>query len=362
MVVRAAIDQQHRSIKKLTVRRTTLFIPDLVYFEPDSLQYTKGQHILSWIQSQGIAYQMTTSHNRITNLPGNTEVEKYRQAKRTLVVGVRKTLKFDQSKPSAEYAIPISTGCIGHCHYCYLQTTLGTKPYIRVYVNTEDIWNAAKQYIEDRKPEITRFEASCTSDPLSLEHITGNLTELILHMADEEYGKLRFVTKYHHVEPILHLNHNKHTEVRFSVNADYVIRNFEPGTSRFEERIDAAGKIAHAGYPLGFLIAPIYWYDGWEHGYDDLLARLAKALPAEISWDLSFELIQHRFTKTAKAVIEKRYPNSKLVMNEEERKYKWGRWGQGKYVYPDDQALALKTFISERIYHYFPTARILYFT
>jgi spore photoproduct lyase len=98
---------------------------------------------------------MTTSHNRITHLPGDSELEKYRIAKRTLVVGIRKTLKFEQSKPSAEYAIPIATGCMAHCHYCYLQTTLGSKPYIRIYVNTDEIMQAAQSYIAERKPEIT---------------------------------------------------------------------------------------------------------------------------------------------------------------------------------------------------------------
>ncbi|UHA72855.1 spore photoproduct lyase [Paenibacillus sp. 481] len=347
---------------KRVPRSTPQFVPELVYFEPAALEYPKGQHILKWVQAEGIEYQLTTSHNRIMNFPGDTELQQYRIAKRTLVVGVRKTLKFDQSKPSAEYAIPIGTGCIGHCHYCYLQTTLGAKPYIRVYVNTDEIWDAAKRYIEERKPELTRFEASCTSDPLSIEHITGNLSDLISRMAGEEFARLRFVTKYHHVEPLLSLTHNRRTDVRFSVNADYVIKHFEPGTSHFEERIEAAAKIAKAGYPLGFIIAPIYWYDGWEDGYDTLLKKLAAALPEEAKWDVSFELIQHRYTKTAKSVIEKRYPKSKLEMNEEERKYKWGRWGQGKYVYPDEQANQLKTFISERIYTYFPTGRILYFT
>ncbi|GAA3322092.1 hypothetical protein GCM10020331_040580 [Ectobacillus funiculus] len=53
---------------------------------------------------------------------------------------MRRTLKFDTSKPSAEYAIPLATGCMGHCHYCYLQTTLGSKPYVRVYVNLDEIF------------------------------------------------------------------------------------------------------------------------------------------------------------------------------------------------------------------------------
>ncbi|OXM88198.1 spore photoproduct lyase [Paenibacillus rigui] len=352
------------SVETLTppLRQTEVFVPELVYFEPDALNYPKGQRIMEWAKQQGLPIHMTTSHNRITNLPGESDLEKYRIAKRTLVVGIRKTLKFDTSKPSAEYAIPIATGCMAHCHYCYLQTTLGAKPYIRVYVNTDDILKAAKQYIEERAPEITRFEAACTSDPVGLEHISGSLQELIEFMAKEPLGRLRFVTKFHHVEPLLTLNHNKHTRFRFSVNADYVIKNFEPATSSFSERITAAGKVAKAGYPLGFIIAPIIWHEGWETGYKQLLEKLKEALPEEATSDLTFELIQHRFTKTAKTVIQQRYPKTKLELDETKRKYKWGRWGQGKYVYPDEQATALREFITEQIFEKFPMAKIDYFT
>lgn len=345
-----------------TPKATRPFVPDFVYFEPGALEYPKGQMILKWTEDKNIPYKLTSSHNRITGIRGETDLEKYKNAKRTLVVGVRKTLKFDQSKPSAEYAIPISTGCMGHCHYCYLQTTLGAKPYIRVYVNTDEILEAAKGYIEERKPEITRFEAACTSDPVGLEHITGSLADLITFMAGEEYGRLRFVTKYHHVDSLLNLDHQGHTRIRFSINADYVIRNFEPATSRFEERIEAAGKVAQAGYPLGFIIAPIIWYDGWENGYAELLEKLAQALPKESSKDLTFEMIQHRFTKTAKNIIEQRYPKTKLEMDMEKRKKKWGRYGQYKYVYQDEQQTALREFITEQIFEHFPSAKIDYFT
>ena len=338
------------------------FVPELVYFEPGALDYPKGQQIYRWVEEQGIPLRMTTSHNRITNLPGDSELEQYKIAKRTLVVGVRKTLKFDQSKPSAEYAIPIATGCMGHCHYCYLQTTLGAKPYIRVYVNMDEIMDAARGYIEGRIPEITRFEAACTSDPVGLEPITGSLRELIEFMADQEHGRLRFVTKFHHVDSLLDARHNGHTRIRFSVNSQYVIKHFEPATSRFEQRIEAAAKVAQAGYPMGFIIAPIIWYEGWEEGYGELIAKLAEALPVEATQGLTFELIQHRFTKTAKNVIARRYPKTKLEMDIEKRKYKWGRWGQGKYVYPDEKADALRMFISERIFEHFPQAEIDYFT
>lgn len=338
------------------------FTPELVYFEPDALNYPKGRKIMEWAEKNNLPIRMTSSHNRITNLPGDSELEKYRIAKRTLVVGIRKTLKFDQSMPSAEYAIPIATGCMAHCHYCYLQTTLGAKPYIRVYVNIDDIMEAAAKYITEREPAVTRFEAACTSDPVGLEHITGSLQELILFMAKQPLGRLRFVTKFHHVEPLLNLEHNGNTRIRFSVNADYVIKNFEPNTSSFDERIEAAGKIARAGYPLGFIIAPIIWHEGWETGYAYLLEKLKAALPLEAESSLTFELIQHRFTKTSKRVILERYPKTKLELDEEKRKYKWGRWGQGKYVYPDEQATALREFITEQIFEKFPTSSIDYFT
>ncbi|WP_420888812.1 spore photoproduct lyase [Cohnella candidum] len=343
-------------------KETSVFLPELVYFEPAALDYPKGQRILEYVKSKGLPYRTTTSHNRITDLPGETELEQYKIAKRTLVVGVRKTLKFDTSKPSAEYALPLATGCMGHCHYCYLQTTLGAKPYVRVYVNMDEILEAAQGYIDERAPEITRFEAACTSDPVGLEPITGSLADAILFMAKQPLGRLRFVTKFHHVDSLLPLAHNGNTRIRFSVNSDYVIKHFEPATSRFMERIEAAGKIARAGYPLGFIIAPIIWYDGWQEGYAELLEKLGKALPPEASNDLTFELIQHRFTKTAKTVIQKRYPKTKLEMDEEKRKKKWGRWGQHKYVYPDEQADALREFLTERIFGTFPSARIEYFT
>jgi spore photoproduct lyase len=113
---------------------------------------------------------------------------------------------------------------------------------------------------------------------VGLEHIGGSLKEYIEFMGKEPLGRLRFVTKFHFVEPLLNAKHNGHTRFRFSVNSDYVIRNFEPSTSSFHDRIEAAGKVARAGYPLGFIVAPIMWYEGWEKGYAELFENLRNAL------------------------------------------------------------------------------------
>lgn len=343
-------------------RRSLLFQPDYVFFEPGALEYPLGQELYQRFRGEGVPIRMTTSHNQVRGIPGETEAELYRNAKRTLVVGVRKTLTFEPSKPSAEYAIPLATGCAAHCHYCYLNTNIGTRPYVRVYVNIDEILDQAERYIKERMPEITRFEAACTSDPVGIEHLTGNLKRTIEFMGKQPYGRLRFVTKFHTVDSLLDAEHNRHTRFRFSMNADYVIRNFEPGTSRFEQRLEAAEKVARAGYPLGFIIAPLYWFEGWQREYTDLLEQLHDRLIPEAKQDLTFELIQHRFTKTAKKLILQRYPKTRLEMNEAERKYKWGKYGKGKYVYPDEKAKALEGHLRSEIARLFPGARIEYFT
>src|SRR5699024_1824764 len=248
----------HRRIVIIMVKP---FVPQLIYVEPRALTYPLGKKLVDKFQDMGIEIRETTSHNHIRNLPGDNHFQKYRNAKSTLVVGVRKTLKFDTSKPSAEYAIPFATGCMGHCHYCYLQTTMGSKPYIRTYVNTDEIFEAAEAYMEERAPEITRFEASCTSDIVGIDHLTHTLKKAIEFFGRSDYGKLRFVTKFEHVDHLLDAEHHGRTRFRFSINDDYVIKYFEPGTSRLNERINAAVKVAEAGYPLGFIVAPIYLHD-----------------------------------------------------------------------------------------------------
>lgn len=338
------------------------FTPKLVYFEPRALEYPLGKQLLQKFENTDVEIRYTTSHNQIRNLPGDNDFQKYRVAKSTLVVGVRKTLKFDTSKPSAEYAIPLATGCMGHCHYCYLQTTMGSKPYIRTYVNVEEILDAADNYMKERAPEITRFEAACTSDIVGIDHLTHSLKRTIEHFGESDLGQLRFVTKFEHVDHLLDAKHNGKTRFRFSVNADYVIKYFEPGTSRLNERIKAAGKVARAGYPLGFIVAPIYLHEGWEKGYYEMFEKLDDELPDFARKDLTFEFIQHRFTKPAKRVIQKNYPMTKLELNEEERKYKWGRYGIGKYVYQTEQQEDIKEHLFGYMKKFFPHAKLEYFT
>lgn len=342
------------------------FQPNQVYVEPQALEYELGQSLVDYFRQIKVPVKTTTSHNRVTGITGNTAAEAYRAAKRTLVIGVRRSKDFQTCKPSAHYQLPLATSCPGMCEYCYLSTTLGQKPYLRVYVNVDEILEMAQDIIKRRSPEITIFEGAATSDPLPVEKYTGSLNKTINYFAQQPYGRFRFVTKFTEVENLLAIQHNGRTRFRFSLNCDEVIRNFEHGTPSAPERIQAAKDVFQAGYPLGFIIAPIFRFENWEDQYSKLFILLEKQLAnnSPINWsaeNLTFEFITHRFTTRAKSNILNIFPRSNLPMEETERKYKFGQFGYGKYLYLPNELDELKMFFKVLTEKHFPGAGIDYF-
>lgn len=336
------------------------FKPKRVIFEREALKYPLGEKLLSYFNEQGIETSYTASHNRVTSIPGQTRPEGYFEGKRTLVVGVRRTRAFETCRPSAHYQLPLVTSCPGKCEYCYLLTNLGKKPYVRVYVNTEEILSAAAGYIEKRKPEITVFEGAATSDPIPVEPYTSILARVIEFFGEQEHGRFRFVTKFTDVDTLLDVSHNGHTRFRFSINTGDVIRRYEHATPPLADRLAAAQKVAGAGYPLGFLVAPIIAEEGWKESYRDLFKAAADELDGKIS-DLTFEFITHRFTKRAKNTILEVFTNTGLDLEEESRTFKFGQFGYGKYVYPKELFNEIKEHFHSLAQEYFPEARVEYF-
>ncbi len=340
-----------------------LFMPVKVFFEPLSLTYPLGQKLFDFFMSKGIETAKASLQNVYKSIPGSTGPQKYAQGKKTLVVAVKKESKLEVCRPSADFEFSLVTGCPGHCEYCYLQTTQGFRPYLKTYVNLEDIFDNIKKHITKNNNLSTTFEVASLGDPLSLEHLTGSLAKTIEFFGSLDNARLRVVTKYDNVDSLLHLAHNTHTRFRISVNSKYVINNFEHNTANFDERIEAASKIASAGYPVGFIVAPIMVYDNWKNEYLELFEKLKQKINLPNGTEqVTFELIQHRFTPTAKKFILERFPNTKLDMDEENRTLKWGAYGRFKYVYAKETSQDIKEYISSLITNRFQNAVIEYFT
>ncbi len=338
-----------------------MFIPQRILFEKDSLNYEVGKRIYNYFSQKNEIELIELRGNKIKeNIPGDNLYDFYRAGKKTLVVGIKKSMKFQSCKPSAHYQLPLISGCIGQCQYCYLNTNLSDKPYIRINVNTDDILAQADSYLQQRFPDTTIFEGSATSDPIPVEPYSHSLEQAVEFFAASEMGRFRFVTKYVDVDNLLPLKHNNHTEIRFTLNTDSVIQDYERGTPSLAKRIDACRKISQAGYPMGFIIAPVFLYDDWRTDYHNLLINLKKQLPAHSIHPITFEIISHRYTTRAKNVIMEVFPDNNLPMTDEERTYKYGQFGYGKYVYPKNYLVELSEFFQQEIPSIFDHHKILY--
>lgn len=336
------------------------FVPKRVMFEQAALSYPLGEKLYKEFKDKDVEIAMLKSHNKVMGIPGNTPAQAFGEGKNTLVIGIRRTLKFESCKPSAHYQLPLATGCAGMCTYCYLNTQLGKKPYVRIYVNVDEILEQCTKYIQERQPDITYFEGAATSDPIPVEPYTGTLRKTIEYFAGQELGRFRFVTKFTDVDDLLDAKHNGHTTVRFSINAAPAIAKYEHKTASLKDRVGAARKIMDAGYPTGFIIAPVFLSEDWKSEYGEMLLELESQLAAHSSKEIRFEIISHRFTARAKKNINEVFPQNDLPMDEEQRKYKYGQFGYGKYVYHKEQLQEMEEFFRHRLKEIFPNAIIDY--
>ena len=366
----------------LPERKTRLWVPRRVFITKaarDSDVAAQARRVGGELGAEIIEL----SGNAVRGLRGESERETYRNAKTSLAIvnAPPSVLKLQPIPPSADFRLDLATGCPAHCQYCYLAGSLSGPPITRAYANLDEIFSVIPDYVGkgkitsasvERAGEGTTFEASCYTDPLGIEHLTGGLSKLIEHVGGlhsdgldvGQKASLRFTTKYDLVEPLLGLAHGGRTRVRVSVNCEEVVRRFEGGTARLSNRLHAMGKLARAGYPVGLTVAPIMPVEGWREAYRDLLARAAEELPSLENGDadLTVELITHRFTPGSREVLMGWYPATSLEMDEAVRTVKRNKFGGRKYVYPKELMREMKDWFGDEVARVLPGARVLYWT
>ena len=353
-------------------RPARLWRPRRILVTPAALEHAHGRAMVARAEAEGLPVERLAA-NRIPAPREPDPRRAYVAAKATLALTVAPPtkLRLQPIPPSADWRFDLAEGCPAHCQYCYLAGSLQGPPVTRAYANLDAILGNLAAYAgqgavtsasAERAHEGTTFEASCYTDPLGIEHLTGSLSAAIRHFgAWEAPVQLRFTTKFAAVGPLLDLPHNRRTRIRFSVNARAATR-YEGGTDPLDARLSAMGQVARAGYPVGLTIAPILPVAGWEEGYADLVRAAAAALAGVPDLDLTAELITHRFTPGSKAVLRGWYPGSDLPLDEAERVEKRTKFGSVKHVFPKPVMQALRAHLTACLARDLPAARVLYWT
>ncbi len=347
--------------------------PKRVVATPAAYEHAHGVRMIDRLSSLGFEVERLKS-NRLIGIRGENDRETYARAKSTLAVVVSppSRRKLQPIAPSADWRFDLAEGCPAHCQYCYLAGSLTGPPVTRVYADLDDILAGLEPYVGQgtitsrraaRRDEGTTFEASCYTDPLALEHLTGSWSRAVEHFgAWDAPVQLRWTTKFDDVGTFIGLPHRGRTRIRLSVNALPVTTRLEGGTSSLPDRVAALGRLARDGYPIGLTIAPIMALDDWRTHYGALLDLVAAELAGIPDLDLTAELITHRFTPGSKEVLLGWYPRTKLDLNEETRTRKHGRYGAVKYVYPPDLMASLRAWFTTSLASRLPDCRILYWT
>ncbi|WP_199199264.1 spore photoproduct lyase family protein [Amycolatopsis sp. CA-128772] len=358
------------------VPQTRLWTPKHVVVTRSAAERPHAAEIVARCEDAGVTDIEFLRSDRITGLRGEDERATYVRAKSTLAVVVSppSKRKLQPIPPSADWRLDLAEGCPAHCQYCYLAGSLSGPPVTRVYADLDDILAGMDGYVgrggvtsgsAERGHEGTTFEASCYTDPLGIEHVTGSLTAAIAHAGTHDFGgpvQLRATTKFGAVAPLLGLPHGGRTRIRASVNAAGVAGRFEGGTDPVAARLAGLGRLARAGYPVGLTIAPIMPVPGWPEEYGALLDAAAAELAAVPGLDLTVECITHRFTPGSREVLTGWYPRTKLEMDPERRSRKFGKYGSVKYVYQRDDMRELRTWFGQALAQRLPAARALYWT
>lgn len=344
-----------------------LWRPRRVLVTPAALRFGHGAAMVERAAALG-AEVVRLKADRLAGLP-----DTYREAKATLAVAVASPSrrKPQPIPPSADWRFDLAEGCPAHCAYCYLAGSLSGPPVVRAYANLDEILAELPPLLgrgtvtsadPARAGEGTTFEASCYTDPLGVEHVTGSLAAAIRVFGawDAPVG-LRFTTKFDAVGPLLDLPHGRRVRVRVSLNARAAER-WEGGAPRMPQRLAALRRVALAGYRVGLTVAPIIPFEGWREGYAALLDGAAEALRGVPDPDLTVELITHRFTPGSKAVLTGWYPGSDLDMDEAARARKNTKFGSTKFVYPREAMGEMRRWFEGAVAERLPGARVLYWT
>jgi spore photoproduct lyase len=197
------------------------------------------------------------------------------------------------------------------CSYCILQTYFHP-PLLQYFVNHDDLLGELDHLFSNRT--LSRIGTGEFTDSMIWDNLTDLSDLLVSKFSKQSRAVLELKTKTVDIKPLKALHHNRKTIVSWSLNTPRIIKNEERHTSSLSARLHAAAKCESWDYPLGFHFDPLVVYDGCEKEYTSVVEQLFSNISyRNIVW---ISLGTFRFVPALKQIIEKRFPNSKIIYGE----------------------------------------------
>ncbi|MDD5456044.1 MAG: radical SAM protein [Candidatus Margulisbacteria bacterium] len=192
------------------------------------------------------------------------------------------------------YILNTEINCPFSCSYCILQDYFELKAHV-IYTDIDELLLHLPRQLKKLNKEKMRIGTGEFTDSLALDNISGISLKLISFFKDYPHILLELKTKSLNVGNLLTITPPGNIIVGWSVNTDKIIQKVERNTPSLLKRLEAAQKLAQAGYKLSFHFDPIIFYEEMEKDYKKVIDLIYRYVPAEkISW-ISLGCL--RFTK-----------------------------------------------------------------
>jgi len=225
------------------------------------------------------------------------------------------------------FIINAALNCPLDCSYCILQLYL-TNSLITIYVNLQDLWKELDDFLQKKRGKFIRLGTGELSDSLALDHLTETSKEFMSCFRGKNKAFFELKTKTTNVAGVLASSPAENIVISWSLTSEKIAGEEEGGAPPVIERIEAARMVSEKGFSVGFHFDPLIFYPGWEEGYSQVIEKLLRAVkPSRIRW---ISLGSLRFPPALKPIIEKRFPQTKIIYGEMIR----GRDGKLRYFKP----------------------------
>jgi spore photoproduct lyase len=293
---------------------------DRVFIEHEFRGGAIARRVLQRLPSQvGVEY---VPDGRLAAMPDRSQADPFAAGKRQLVL-MRRRSPFLMACPagSGEFAccgylvLTLASNCPMDCAYCFLQEYVADNPGFQVYANYADAFDELQALARKAPNRHFRVGTGELADSLAFDRLTGLSLELIDFFARQRNLVLELKTKTDEIENLLTVDPKGQIMVSWTLSPPAVFSSSEHRTAPPAVRIEAARRVAEAGYGVAFHLDPVIAYGGAERDYLELLDRLFAVLdPSRIRF---ISIGGLRMSPGLRAAARRRFPADPMLLGEE---------------------------------------------
>lgn len=244
---------------------------DTLYIEKEIRKHPRAQFILKRFENAALIE--CDRYGEIFNLKGqNFRLQKQKPAlilaKKYGSYLLKTPEKYGIGKKH-NYYFSHMLNCIYDCRYCFLQGMYRSAHYV-IFVNFEDFQKEIEDEINLLKDNSATFFSGYDGDSLALDQITNFTSEFISFFQKHPKHEIEFRTKSINIQPLLKLKPTPNSVIAYSLNCDFVSKNFENKTPSLIKRLQALAKLQKLGWKIGLRFDPLIYHDNWKENYADL--------------------------------------------------------------------------------------------